>query len=114
MLVDDEEDLLDSTQFLLESRGFQVCIAIDGLEAVSVYQQKKPSLTFMDVRMPKMNGFEAFEKIRSIDKNAKIVLISGFEDDTKKIIDAKNNGLCCFQTKPVGIQILEELIERFS
>ena len=114
MLVDDEKDLLESTQFLLESRGFQVSIAKDGLEAISVYQQQKPSMVFMDVRMPKMDGFEAFEKIITIDKNAKIVLVSGFQGDVKKITDAKNKGLCCYHNKPVRIEKLEELIEKFT
>ena len=115
LLVDDEEDILDATKSLLEyDEGIEVCTAKNGLEATSVYLNEKPCLTFMDVRMPKMDGFEAFEKIRTLDENAKIILVSGFDYAVEKITDAKNKGLCCFQNKPIGIKTFEELIVKFD
>jgi len=114
LLVDDDEDILNATQCLLEYEGFEIFTAKDGLEATTIYQQQKPSLTFMDVCMPNMDGFEAFEKIRTMDKNAKIILLSGFEYDQEKITDAKNKGLCCFHNKPIGLAKFKELIIRFG
>ena len=114
MLVDDDVDLLDSIEYLLKFAGYNITTAADGLEAVSTYREKNPCMVFMDVRMPNMDGFEAFNKIKIIDDSAKIILMSGFVNEPKKLMDAKNKGLLDFQDKPLSLTKFKKLIAKFD
>ena len=75
LIVDDDVDLLENTAFMIKGMGHDVFTAQDGDEGVSKYKDVKPDLTFMDIRMPKMDGYDAFFKIKQFDPNAKVVLI---------------------------------------
>lgn len=114
LLVDDDKDLLESTEYLLKSKGYDTHIANDGLEAIDVYKSVNPCLVFMDVKMPNMDGIEAFYKIRNIDNSAKVILVSAYVNDDQEIENAKNNGLLLLESKPVSIKKLVELIEKFD
>ena len=114
LLVDDDKDLLESTEYLLKSKGYETHIANDGLEAIDTYKSVNPCLVFMDVKMPNMDGIEAFYKIRDIDAAAKVILVSAYVNDDQEIENAKNNGLLLLENKPVSIKKLEELIAKYD
>lgn len=111
MIVDDDIPLLENTAYMVETLGYDVITARDGVEAVEVYKASKPSLTFMDVKMPKQDGFDAFFKIKEFDPNAKIVLITAFHVDEKKFLKAKSMNLLGSIEKPYDIEKLEETIK---
>ena len=114
LLVDDDKDLLESTEYLLKSKGYDTHIANDGLEAINAYKSVNPCLVFMDLKMPNMDGIEAFYKIRDIDAAAKVILVSAYVNDDQEIENAKNNGLLLLENKPVSIKKLEELIAKYD
>ncbi|HBL79752.1 MAG TPA: DNA-binding response regulator, partial [Aequorivita sp.] len=64
LLVDDEPDILEIIRYNLNSEGYKVETAENGLEAIELAKNVKPQLIIMDVMMPKMDGIEACEKIR--------------------------------------------------
>ncbi len=84
LLVDDEEMVLNVCKSLLEVFGIDVLIARDGCEAVEVYKVKQDEidLVILDLTMPKMDGTEAFRILRQFDPNAKIVIASGYAEET--------------------------------
>ena len=85
---------------MLEEEGYAVVAeATDGEEAISAYLQYKPDVITMDITMPNMNGIEAIREILSIDRNAKIVMISA-AGQQKKIVEALKIGAQKFITKP--------------
>lgn len=59
MVVDDHPDLREVLALILEHHGFRVMVARDGREAVVRAEEQRPDLVFMDLMMPKMNGYEA-------------------------------------------------------
>ena len=63
LLVDDERDIVEFLQYNLEKEGFDVVQAYDGNEALNKINQK-PDLVILDIMMPKLNGFEVYQKIR--------------------------------------------------
>ncbi|MFH0734937.1 MAG: response regulator transcription factor [bacterium] len=63
LIVDDEKDIIEILQYNLENEGFEVITAYDGLEAITKLIQK-PDLIILDIMMPKMDGFQACQKIR--------------------------------------------------
>ncbi|BDQ30357.1 response regulator [Nitrosopumilus zosterae] len=110
LLVDDDIDLLENTAYMIKSMGFDVVTAEDGQDAVLKYKDINPDLTIMDVKMPKMDGFDAFFKIKQFDSEAKVVLITAFAVDEKKHLKAKSMSLVTTLNKPYSFEQLEEVV----
>ena len=64
LLADDEEDIKTVITIYLESQGYRVLTAFDGLDALDKIQSEKPDLIFLDIMMPIMNGFEVCTKLK--------------------------------------------------
>lgn len=114
LLVDDDIDLLENTAFMIKGMGFNVFTAKDGDEAVQKYKDIKPNLTLMDIRMPKMDGYDAFFKIKQFDDNAKAILVTAYNQDEKKHLQAKSRGLLETISKPYSIETLESIISKYA
>ena len=114
LVVDDDKDLLENTSFLIKSMGFNVVTAEDGVIAVEKYKEIKPNLTIMDIKMPKMDGFDAFFKMKQIDEQSKIVLITAFSIDEKKHLKAKSMNLIATISKPYSFEKLEEVVTTYA
>ena len=72
-----------ATKELLEEFGYRVIAAVDGEDAVTLFMQNKDAvqLLLLDVIMPKMNGKEAYEKIKSIRTDIRTIFMSGYSAD---------------------------------
>ena len=82
VIIDDDYLVVNSLKTIVGASGIEVlAVGYDGIEAVKLYEIHRPDLILMDIRMEKMNGIEATEKILEIDPNAKILLITTFQDD---------------------------------
>ncbi|MGH7654481.1 MAG: sigma-54-dependent transcriptional regulator [Gemmatimonadaceae bacterium] len=77
LVVDDEKGIRAALTQLLEYEGYDVRAAASGGEAVTVYDQWKPQLVFLDVKMAGMDGIETLKRIRERDPAAVVVMISG-------------------------------------
>lgn len=114
LLVDDDVDLLENLAFMIKSSDYEVITAENGEEAVRTYKEFNPDLTLMDVKMPRMDGFDAFFKIKEYDSNAKVILITAYAVDEKKHLKAKSLGLITTLSKPFTFEKLDELIKKYS
>ncbi len=114
LLVDDDTDLLENTAYMIKSMGYDVVTAEDGQDAVFKYKDTRPDLTIMDVKMPKMDGFDAFFKIRQSDPGARVVLITAFAMDEKKHLKAKSMSLITTINKPYSFEQLEEIVSKYA
>jgi len=112
--VDDDIDVMEPVQYLLIEEGYQVITASNGNEAITKYKDNKPDITFMDIKMPVLNGYEAFNKIKEIDKNAKIVFTSGYAIDDEQFQTAKKSGLCDLLSKPFEIDSMIKMIKKYT
>lgn len=75
LIVEDNEDILETTAELLELKGYEVSTAINGLKGLEQAKIKLPNLIISDVTMPKMDGFEMLEALRSDASTAMIPVI---------------------------------------
>ena len=92
LIVDDDSIVALSLKTILEAKGLQICaLGNSGEQAISLYQQHKPDILLMDIRMENMTGLEAAEIILSEDKAAKILFLTTFSDD-EYILKALNIG----------------------
>jgi DNA-binding response OmpR family regulator len=85
LIAEDERDIRDLIEFTLKYAGHQVIKAVNGVEAVELAPQVMPDLIVLDVRMPKMTGYEACKAIKEIDalKHIPIVFLSAKGQETE-------------------------------
>ncbi len=102
LLADDEKDIVEFLQYNLEQAGFEVISAYDGAEAILKLSQN-PDLIILDVMMPRMNGYEACEKIRNSPGFEDIPIIFLTAKSTEKDeVHGLNIGADDFIQKPVS------------
>lgn len=80
LLVDDNKDGLVVRRSLLEELGYHVQIAPGPEEALRVFATSRFDVIVTDYKMPQMSGTELIERIREVDPNARVILLSGFVD----------------------------------
>ena len=80
LLVDDNQDGLVVRRSVLEEVGYRVAISPNAEEALKLCAASRFDVIVTDYKMPRMNGTELIEKIRKIDPNARVILLSGFVD----------------------------------
>ncbi|MCT7516583.1 response regulator [Aliarcobacter cryaerophilus] len=112
LIVEDNEINQLVTSQMLESIGFDIDIANDGLEAVDMANKSNYDIVFMDLQMPNMDGFEATKKIREFNKNTPIVALSAAVMDKDKELTSlagMNNHLA----KPLIRSELESILKQY-
>ena len=114
LVVDDDLDLLESTIEIIKNIGYDVITGTNGEEAIAKFRENMPNLVLMDIKMPKMDGYEAFFRIKEMYPDAKIILITGNEIDEIKYKKAKAVTLILLMTKPYSYEFLRELVIRYS
>jgi FixJ family two-component response regulator len=80
LLVDDDTDVISTFKMILEMNGFEVDAYTSPLSVLSNFKPNEFGLLILDVRMPNMNGFELYRKIKSIDSRVEACFITAFED----------------------------------
>jgi DNA-binding response OmpR family regulator len=113
LLVDDEPDLTQVSTLTLEYYGFKVDSFNDPQEVLSKYKPGSYDLVILDIKMPKMDGFELYHKIKKKDNNANICFLTAselyYEEFRKKEYGALDRNL--FIRKPIDN---EELIKEIK
>ena len=111
LIVDDEQDIARSLKAGLEKKGFVVDAFSDPQQALDSYKPNLYDLLLIDIRMPKLNGFELVRSIKKKDGNALVWFLTAFEmyyDEFKKIfpdLDVKS-----FIRKPISANELANKI----
>ncbi len=114
LLVENDIDLIQVYKEILELHEFDVQTAFNGEEGVEKFKQTKPSLVIMDGDMPVLNGFEAFKQIKEIDKNANVVIVTGFTEFELKSQEVVKLGLIKVISKPLGVDELLNLAKKYT
>jgi CheY-like chemotaxis protein len=103
LIVDDDRDLADAIGEALELVGHKPTIAYSGTEAIETYCGRSFDLTFMDVKLPDINGVETFMTIREMDPNARVVMMTGYRID-QLLAQATDNGAIRVLRKPFAME----------
>jgi len=78
-IVDDEPDITLSFKMILEGNGFKVDTYNDPIHATRNFKAGSYDLVILDIRMPKMDGFQLYEELKKIDEKVKVVFITAFD-----------------------------------
>ena len=113
LVVDDEPFICRSLSFVLRKDNYEVFEARNGEEALVAIRQHHPDLVFLDVMMPKLNGFEVTQQVRADPslQGIRIILLTAKGQDTDRAVGAKA-GADDYMTKPFSpTRILERARE---
>ena len=85
-VIDDEKEICELLKITLESRNYNVQTGLNGEEALSMIKKKKPDLLILDLKMPKMNGYEVINHLKSADDTAgiPIMVLTSLTQGSKK------------------------------
>ena len=109
LIVDDEPSILRFVGAGLRAEGFKVTEAADGEQAIQAVEETMPDLVMLDIRMPKMDGFEVCRRIREWS-HVPIIMLSALSDAMDKV-KSLNLGADDYLVKPFGIN---ELLARIK
>lgn len=100
LLVDDEENVREMAEAMLQKAGYTIITAANGREALEIFKQEKNfDLLLIDFMMPEMDGAELFGEVRKIDPEIKVLLASGYGENTR-VQQMLKEGLLDFIPKP--------------
>jgi two-component system sensor histidine kinase/response regulator len=99
LIIDDEEIVLDSCLQILSGGDYEIRTAENGILGLSMIEDFRPDLTFVDLKMPGISGFEVLEKIQEIDPTIVTIVITGFAT-IGSAVEAMQKGAFDFLPKP--------------
>jgi len=111
LVIDDDEDILNLFGDFLKKEGYDVNSFLDPLKALEEIHRRpqRYSIIITDVRMPGISGIELIRRIRKINHDIKVIIISAFELNGE---DLRNIRYDNFMEKPVHMQYLAQTIEK--
>ncbi|MBI3584071.1 MAG: response regulator [Nitrospinae bacterium] len=109
LVVDDEPEAGNVLKRYLTKKGYQVFTALSGEDAVNIVKEERPHIVLLDIRMPGMGGIEALKKIKEIDKNIGVIMITAVkEEDTAK--ETLKLGADDYISKPMDLKYLDDVL----
>ena len=118
MVIDDEYDIVNLIKRSLEVNGRRICAFTDAFVALDHFNsdtRDHHSIVISDIRMPGMNGYEFVRKVKRIDKQVNVILMSAFEINDEEFHNVLPDiKVDAFLQKPFSIQKLYDIIYKIS
>ncbi len=116
LVVEDKVSLTQMLQFLFLSKGLDVEIAYDGIEAMEKINTLRPDLVLLDIMMPQMDGFEVLEKLKDSPDTAGIPVIMLTARKSKQDMDrARELGAVEYITKPFkAVEVVDKVLRHLG
>ncbi len=106
LVVDDEPEAVELLVEFLSSKGYEILTATSGEEALRRVKEDRPHLVLLDIRMPKMSGLDVLRRIREIDPEMGIIMVTAVnEEDVGR--QALELGAFDYIVKPLDLKYLE-------
>lgn len=111
LLVDDENDFVETLAERLRLRDFNVSVALNGNEAINLVKENEFDVIVLDVLMPGKDGIETLKEIKSIDQISQVIMLTGHAT-VKSAIQGMKNGAFDYLMKPTDTDDLIEMIKK--
>jgi CheY-like chemotaxis protein len=113
LVVDADEAIRGAAHQLLEQQGATVETARDAQEAIALARQTPYAAALVDIRLPDLDGYETFRRIREVQPGVPVILMTGFGyDPTHSIVKARKEGLRTVLYKPFHVERLIDAVEQ--
>ncbi len=103
LIVDDEEGIRESLSGIFEDEGYEVVTAASGEEALDIIKEHMPYILLLDVWLPGMDGLETLSKVKEIDNDIPVIIISG-HGNIERAVKAIRLGAYDFLEKPLSLE----------
>lgn len=110
LIVDDHPAMRTTLKDLLEEEGYDITTAASGTEGIERCKEKRYDIILLDVRMPDMNGVEAFKQIKTLHRDIRVIMMTAYSMNKLKS-EALNEGAVAFLQKPLDIQNVLSIIK---
>ncbi|RJQ50312.1 MAG: sigma-54-dependent Fis family transcriptional regulator, partial [Desulfobacteraceae bacterium] len=111
LLVDDEADIREVLSISLSDMGYKTFSAENGREALEIFEQTHPPIVLTDIKMPGMDGLDLLNRIKQIDPDTEVIMITG-HGDINLAVRSFQYDASDFITKPIGVDALEAAVKR--
>jgi len=111
LLIDDEPDIVRVLSMSLKADGYEVIPAHSGAEGIAAFEKEKPDIVLTDIKMPGMDGIQVLKKVKSIEPQSEVIIITG-HGDIDNTIEALQYGASDFINKPVRDEALSIALKR--
>jgi len=116
LIVEDEFGLQETFRDIFRMEGYEVRVAVDGVQGYKIFHQFKPDLVFTDVVMPEMDGLELVSKIRETHPRTKVIYMSGFFG-IKRLKERLTEDLAKYKyptlAKPFKVSVMLDLVRSY-
>jgi DNA-binding response OmpR family regulator len=118
LIVDDDPDLVETVSMILESKGYEVGKAYDGIEGEEAIKKRQPDVLVLDVMMPRKNGYQLCKELKAnqATRSIPVVLLTAVGDAVPTTTYSHAEGMAVeaedFIPKPVDAATLVEAVER--
>ena len=118
LIVDDDPDLVETVSMILESKGYEVGKAYDGIEGEEAIKKRRPDVLVLDVMMPRKNGYQLCKELKAnqATKGIPVVLLTAVGEAVPTTTYSHAEGMAVeaedFIPKPVDAATLVEAVER--
>lgn len=109
VVVEDSSDAREALQFMLQYAGHTVITASDGVEGLEKIRAIRPDVSIIDLRMPRMDGFELARRVREELTDGMLIALTGF-GQAGELEKARAAGFDAFLVKPASMDELTALI----
>ena len=106
MVVDDDPNTVGLLEEFLRAKGYEVLTAGDGVEALRTVKEERPHVILLDVKMPELDGLEVLRRLREIDKEVGVIMITVM-DEQEIGREAMALGAFDYIVKPLDLDYLE-------
>jgi len=109
LAVDDERLICELLFEFLSLKGYEVTASTSGQEALVKFEESRPDVVILDIRMPGMSGMDLLRKIKDIDSTVRVIMLSAY-GDSGTIQEALNSGADYYMEKPLEFDHLMKIL----
>lgn len=110
LVVDDDEGMVGTLRDILDACGYEVDVAFSGSEAMKLVRQRQPDSILMDIRMPGLNGVEAFRELKRLSPGSFVIFMTAYAA-SHLVEEARTEGAIEVLSKPLDLARALTLIE---
>ncbi len=111
LVVDDEEGALELFKTILTDEGYEVSLAANGEEALSLFRSHPFNLVITDIKMPVMDGLQLLQEIRKTNFRTDVIMVTAY-GEVESYLKAMSLGAAEYINKPIRIKELKRIVHK--